>query len=164
MMMVLVCFWNVTGLASSTDVLISLTFVQQTMDSAVLLTLSLWRNNCKIGQNIIFYLMTYQKLLGVLWSLFILRLTQKKFAGKSSSTFNLNFFFWHFIVMSSASGADDEAPTTSTSKQTNFSQIFIPKLKVEYKSWERFFSKMVRLNVIKNWTMNNFYLKREPCH
>ena len=74
MMMVLVCFWNVTGLASSTDVLISLTFVQQTMDSAVLLTLSLWRNNCKIGQNIIFYLMTYQKLLGVLWSLFILRL------------------------------------------------------------------------------------------
>ena len=66
--------------------------------------------------------------------------------------------------MSSASGADDEAPTTSASKQTNFSQIFIPKLKVEYKSWERFLSKMVRLNVIQHKTTNIFYLMNDNCH
>ena len=38
------------------------------------------------------------------------------------------------------------------------------KLKVKYKSWERFFSKMVRLNVIQNSTKNIFCLKSEHWH
>ena len=66
--------------------------------------------------------------------------------------------------MSFSSGADDEAPTTGKSKQTTNVKKREFKLKVKYKSWERFFSEMVRLNVIQNSTKKIFCLKSEHWH
>ena len=44
----------------------------------------------------------------------------KNLAGKSYSPFEI--FFLTIMMISSSSGAEDEAPTTSRSKQATFSQ------------------------------------------
>ena len=52
------------------------------------------------------------------------------FAGICETNFNLEIFFLQFVVMSFALGDNDEAPTTITSKQTKFPQVFKSKLKL----------------------------------
>ena len=50
--------------------------------------------------------------------------SMKNLAGQSSSSFKNSWKLWHVFVVSFASADEDEAPTTSASKQTTKCHIF----------------------------------------
>ena len=81
-----------------------------------------FKNCAKITTSMMTWTFLWQKLFRILWwSHFILTISLKGFAGRyKTNQFQFGNIFWHFVVMSSASSEDVEAPTTSRWKQTNF--------------------------------------------
>ena len=103
------------------------------------------------------------------WITFSLTISLKNLSQDLYLTFNLNSLFLTFVVCFDLPvvGASSSAPEEKLIN--NKCQKKRSKLKVKYKSWERFFSEMVRLNVIQNSTKKKFCLKSEhwrsfPCH
>ena len=62
----------------------------------------------------------------------------------------------NFSVMSSTSGNDDQALTTSCTKQKNLSSNLKSKFKVDLHVPANLFKEIVKTNVIQNWKKNNF--------
>ena len=62
--------------------------------------------------------------------------------------------------MSSASGADDQAPTTGESKQTTKCQIFIPKIKINVESQGNVFQKNDKNKCDLKWNDEEVLLQR----
>ena len=78
------------------------------------------------------------------------------FAGICETNFNLEIFFLQFVVMSFALGDNDEAPTTITSKQTKFPQVFKSKLKLVLHLPAKNFKEIVKIKCDDHKILDNF--------
>ena len=73
------------------------------------------------------------------WITFVLTISLKGFVGRCKTNVNLEIFFWHFVVMSSASGAEcwQRGAENHSIKTNNFHQQSVKEI---FPNWHWFYN------------------------